>query len=141
MKATLLLLAGLALGTSAAQAQTAPAAPGQAPTQQPAPRMKRQKSPDQSADHHAAMLGRKLGLSADQQTRAHAVFLAEAQESQALKAKYPDPSQRKAMHQEMKGLHDKYQGQLKGVLTPDQYTRYTAMQQEKKAHHGKGKNK
>lgn len=140
MKSTLLLFAGLALYTSAALAQTAPPAPapGQAPaTQLPTHRVKRPKTPQQSADHHAAKLGQSLGLSASQQTRAHAVFLAESQEAQAIKAKYPAATQHKAMHQEIKTMHAKYQSQLKGVLTADQYTHYITMQQEKKAHHGK----
>ena len=39
------------------------------------------------------------------------------------------------MHEQMKANRAKYDEQLKAVLTPDQLSKYTAMQQERR-HHG-----
>jgi protein CpxP len=135
MKKSLLLLAALAFAT-AGFAQTAPATTTQLPTHR-VHRMGQgaHKTPEQRADHHTAMLTKKLALSADQQAKVHQIMLAQAQEGQALQAKYPAKEQRQARHQEMKAGHAKYQAQLQGVLSADQYGKLTAMQKE---HHHKG---
>ena len=81
------------------------------------------------------MLTKKLSLTAAQQPQVRQILLAQAQEGQALKAKYPAKEQRQARHQEMKAGRAKYQQQLQGVLNADQYSQLTAMQKE---HHHKG---
>ncbi len=142
MKKSLLLLAALAFATTSF-AQTTPT------TQLPTHRVHRMgqgqpKSPEQRADRHTAMLTKKLSLTADQQPKVRQILLAQAQEGQALKAKYPDKEQRKAHRDEMKASHAKYQAQLQGVLSADQYGKLTAMQQErhhKGGHGGKQKAK
>lgn len=136
MKKPLLLLAAMAFAT-ASFAQTTPAA---TTTQLPTHRGHRlgqgaHKTPEQRAEHRTAMLTKKLSLTADQQAKVHQILLAQAQEGQALKAKYPAKEQRQALHQEMKAGHAKYQAQLQGVLTADQYGKLTAMQKE---HHHRG---
>jgi len=136
MKKPLLLLAALAFAT-ASFAQTTPAA---TTTQLPTHgvhRMGKGKhhTPEQRAEHRTAMLTKKLGLTAEQQPKVKQIMLAQAQEGQALKAKYPAQEQRQALHQEMKAGHAKYQAQLQGVLTPDQYGKLAAM---KKEHHHRG---
>jgi protein CpxP len=145
MKKSLLLLAAMVFAT-ASFAQTAPAA---TTTQLPTHRVHRMgqaqhKTPEQRADHHTAMLTKKLALSPDQQAKVHQILLAQAQEGQALQAKYPAKEQRQARHQEMKAGRAKYQAQLQGVLSADQYGKLAAMQQEhhhKGAHGGKQKTK
>jgi Spy/CpxP family protein refolding chaperone len=134
MKKSLLLLAAMAFAT-ASFAQTTPAATTtQLPTHR-VHRMGQDKSPEQRADHHTAMLTKKLSLTAAQQPQVRQILLAQAQEGQALKAKYPDKGQRQARHTEMKAGHAKYQQQLQGVLNADQYGKLAAMQKE---HHHKG---
>jgi Spy/CpxP family protein refolding chaperone len=144
MKKSLLLLAALAFAT-ASFAQTTPAPTTQLPTHR-VHRMGQgqHKTPEQRADHHTAMLTKKLSLTADQQPKVRQILLAQAQEGQALKAKYPAKEQRQAHRDEMKATHAKYQAQLQGVLSADQYGKLTAMQQErhhKGAHGGKQKAK
>ena len=136
MKKSLLLLAAMAFAT-ASFAQTTPAA---TTTQLPTHRVHRMgkdehKTPEQRAEHRTAMLTKKLSLTAEQQPKVKQIMLAQAQEGQALKAKYPAKEQRQALHQEMKAGHAKYQAQLQGVLTADQYGKLAAM---KKEHHRRG---
>lgn len=146
MKKSLLLLASLAFAT--ASFAQAPAASTTAPATTHLPthrvmRMGHHHTPEQRADHHTAMLTKQLSLSADQQPRVHQILLAQAQEAQALKAKYPSKDQRQALHQEMKAGHAKYAAQLQGVLNADQYGKLQAMRQEhhKGEHGGKTKAK
>jgi len=136
MKKSLLLLAAMAFAT-ASFAQTTPTT-----TQLPTHRVHRMgmqkgahKTPEQRAEHRTAMLAKKLSLSTDQQAKVKQIMLAQAQEGQALKAKYPAKEQRQSLHQEMKAGHAKYQTQLQGVLTADQYGKLAAM---KKEHHQRG---
>ena len=135
MKKSLLLLAAMAFAT-ASFAQTAPATTTQLPTHR-VHRMGQgqHKTPEQRADHRTAMLTKKLSLTADQQPKVRQILLAQAQEGQALRAKYPAKEQRQAHRQELKAGHAKYQAQLQGVLSADQYGKLTAMQKE---HHHKG---
>ena len=141
MKKSLFLLAAMAFAT-ASFAQTAPATATQLPTHRVMRMGHHQpKSPEQRAEQHTKMLTKKLSLSTDQQARVRQLSLAQAQESQAIKAKYQTPEQRQAMRQEMKTGHDKYQAQLQGILTADQRTKLAALKQEHKGHRGHGKDK
>ena len=141
MKNSLLLLAAMALTTTSfAQTTT--------PTQLPTHRVMRlgdhtkaqgdhhkAKTPEQRADKHTAMLTKKLSLTTAQQPKVRQILLAQAQESQALKAQYPADNQRQTRHDAMQAGKAKYQAQLQGVLNPDQYSKLLAMKQE---HHHKG---
>jgi protein CpxP len=98
---------------------------------------KHHKTPEQSAEHHTAMLTKKLSLTADQQAKVKQIMLAQAQEATAIKAKYSGATQRQAMHQEITAGRTKYQAQLQAVLNADQLTKYTALQQERQ-HKPKG---
>ncbi len=137
MKKTLFLLAALAFAT-ASFAQTTPATPAAPATQLPTHRGHRlgqHQTPEQRADHHTAMLTKKLSLTAAQQPQVRQILLAQAQEGQALQAKYPAKEQRQARHAEMQAGRAKYQQQLQGVLSAAQFGKLTAMQKE---HHHKG---
>lgn len=134
MKKSLILLAALAFtAASPSFAQTAPVATAAHGHGKHQP-----KSPEQSAAHHTAQMTKKLGLNADQQAKVHQIFLAQAQEAQAMKG---SATSRPGMHQDMQASRAKYQTQLQGVLTPTQYGQLTAMKQERKAHKGHGKSK
>ena len=134
MKKPLLLLAALAFAT-ASFAQTTPATTTHLPTHRVHRMGKGEaKSPEQRAEHRTAMLTKKLSLTADQQAKVHQIMLAQAQEGQALKAKYPAKEQRQALHQKMKAGHAKYQAQLQSVLSADQYGKLSALQKEHHRH-------
>ncbi|MVN78184.1 hypothetical protein GO988_17790 [Hymenobacter sp. HMF4947] len=139
-----LILAALAFASVTTSFAQAPATTTtQLPTHSVLHRGKQHKTPEQSADHHTAMLTKKLSLTAEQQPKVRQILLAQAQEAQAIKAKYPAADQRQAMHQEMKAGRAKYQQQLQGVLTADQQGKLAALKQEhhKGEHGGKTKMK
>lgn len=115
MHRTLALLAALALAT-AAHAQTAPVAG--APLVGPdAPH-----SPEQQTKAQASRLAKELDLSPAQQTQVQQLLAAQRQETQA--AIQQAGGNRRAMGQAMRAGRERFDGQLKVVLTPDQYTKY-----------------
>ena len=129
MKKNLLLLVALAFATAGTSfAQTAPAA---GPTMR-AHRAKGPKDPAKMADHRAGKMAKELGLSADQEAKVEQLLLARQQETAALKAKYG--TDRKAGRADMKAAHDRYETQLKTILTPEQFAKF---QQKEDQHHDK----
>ncbi|MBF9237864.1 hypothetical protein I2I05_10705 [Hymenobacter sp. BT683] len=129
MKKTLVLLAALALTTAGTSfAQTAPAKATYAKT-------KTQKTPAQKADHKASKMAKELGLTADQEARVEQLLLARQQQGAAFKAKYG--TDKKAGCPERKAAHERYQAQLKSILTADQYAKFSQRQDEHRGH-GKG---
>ena len=148
MKNTLALLAALALTSANAFAQTkmAPVAPGQNPPTQVTGTTdmshgkdhgrghgKDHKTPEQKADHRAGKMAKELGLNPDQEAKVEALLLAENKEMTTLRGTAtpgtrPSPGQRA----EMKTVHDKYDGQLKAILNPEQYAKLMARRNEKR---------
>ena len=126
MSRTLALLAALALTTAAAHAQTTPAAAAaQTPLDRPAMR-----SPEQQSQNQTQRLTKALNLSTDQEAKVQQLMLAQRQEVQtAIQSAGGD---RKAMGQAMRAGRDKFEGQLKTVLTPDQYTKYQQLMAQRR---------
>ena len=128
MKKLVLLLATVAATTAAGFAQ-APAArpmPAQAGTLP---------SPAELAKRGTQYLTKELSLSAGQQTKIQPVLLAQNQELLAMRAKVQaGRSQTSAavMSEKMKATLAKYDGQIKGILTPGQYAKYTKMRDEER---------
>jgi Spy/CpxP family protein refolding chaperone len=136
MKKTLMLLAALALTTAGTTfAQTAPAA-GTAKMKIKGGKDhdKDKFTPEQKADKGAAKMAKELGLAPDQEARVEKILLARNQETQALKSK--TGTDRKAAHDSMKALRDRYDGQLKAALTAEQFTKYQQLRAEHKGHGG-----
>jgi protein CpxP len=136
MNKTLLLLAALALattGTSFAQTTPAPAAtkvkmkPGQGPK-------KDKLTPEQKADKGAAKMTKELGLNPDQEARVEKILLARQQEMKTLKEKAG--ADRKAAHEQMKTVRDRYDNELKGAMTAEQFAKYQQLRAEHKGHGG-----
>ncbi|GAB3334094.1 hypothetical protein ACFQT0_19835 [Hymenobacter humi] len=133
MKKTLILLAALAFTTAGTSfAQTTPAA---STTVRKAHKAKQHKTPAQKADHQASKMAKELGLTADQEARVEQLLLARQQETAAFKAKYG--TDKKAGRPEKKAAHQRYEAQLKSILTADQYTKFAQLKQEHRGH-GKG---
>lgn len=123
MTKTLALLAALAL-TTAAHAQTTP--PPAPPLNSPAaPR-----SPEQQTQAQAGRLAKELALSPAQQTQLQQLLAAQRQETQT--AIQQAGGNRRAMGQAMRAGRDKFDGQLKTVLTPDQYTKYQQLMAQRR---------
>jgi Spy/CpxP family protein refolding chaperone len=132
MKKTLALLAALAFATAGTSfAQTTPATAAQAHKGKGG---HGPKDPAKMADHKAGKMAKELGLNADQEAKVEQLLLARQQETQALKTKYA--ADKNAGRAEMKASHEKYQAQLKAILTPEQYAKFDQMKDE---HHGHGK--
>jgi protein CpxP len=120
MKKAFVIMAALAFttaGSSFAQTKMAPVAAT--------------KSPEQRADRLAQYFSQQLGLSADQTAKVEPILLAQRQELQALKEKYPAGS-RQGMGPELKAAQAKYDEQFKAVLTPEQFTRFLQLRDERR---------
>lgn len=81
-----------------------------------------QRTPEQRADAQTQQLTTQLRLSADQQTKVRAIFLAQAKEAAGGR------SERGQKMQEKRTRND---AQLKTVLTAEQYTKYQQQRQER----------
>lgn len=112
------LLAAVALSFSAA-AQTTPPQEGGRP----------RRSPQEMADHQAQRLSKELNLSADQSAKVTQLFATRTQEMQALRTSGTRPTR-----EQMQANRAKYDDQLKQVLTPEQFAKYTALAASR--HHG-----
>ena len=141
MKNHLLLLAALSLSAAAPTLAQAPVKTTGSDANQNAlhqkmtlrsPR-KEPKTPAQKADRKAAKMAQGLGLTADQEARVGQLMLAHQQETAALKAKYA--ADKKAGRPEMKAAHDRYENQLKAIMTPAQYAKFGQLNDK---HHGHG---
>lgn len=124
MKKMLVLLAAVALSAGTASAQTTETTP--TARMQNGPR-----TPEQRAELQTQRLTRQLGLSPDQTAKVQPIALAENQEMQALRDKYTASITRNGASQEMKAVQNKYDSQLKGVFSAEQYTRYTQLRDER----------
>jgi Spy/CpxP family protein refolding chaperone len=67
-----------------------------------------------------------LTLTADQSTKIQAVNVKRMTEQQALREKMQGGGDREAMMTQMRALTEKYNGEYKAILTPEQYTKYEA---------------
>ena len=133
MKKTLVMLAAAALTIGAASAQTTmpadagtTARPGQYGRGNRAGQANL--TPEQRADRQAQRLTKELSLSADQTEKIKQMELARGQEMQALRGQASTGDDRATMRQTMQTMRTKYDTQLKDILTPDQYTKYGQMQ-------------
>ena len=134
MKKTLFLLAALAFATAGPSfAQTAAVKATGTNAQQTARHYQQgPKDPAKMADHRAGKMAKELGLNADQEAKVEQLLLARQQENTALKARYG--ADRKAGRPEMKAAHDRYEAQLKSILTPEQFAKFDKMKDEHKGH-------
>lgn len=90
------------------------------------------KTPEHTAENKTKKLNNELSnskylplpLSADQLVKVKAIFLEYEQQAYPIRKKHESSADKTKMRQELKAHKDKLDSQLKGVLTPDQYTRY-----------------
>jgi len=123
MKKMLVLLAATLLTAGAASAQTATVRPpraGQAAN----------RTPEQQADRLAQRLTKALNLTSEQATQVRQIGLDRATEGQALRGKYAAAGSRQGLGQDMQALRDKYDAQLKAVLSADQYAKYDQLRDD-----------
>ncbi|HEX8425723.1 hypothetical protein [Hymenobacter sp.] len=130
MKKTLVILATFLLTAGAASAQSSDLATDGRQNGMGQGRGNNM-TPEQRADMQTQRLTQELTLTADQSTKVRAIALAESQELQALRAKFASADSRQGAGQEMKTVREKYDAQLKAVLTADQATKYIQMREER----------
>ena len=116
------LVAAVALSLSAA-AQTTPSTANGRP----------HRSPQEMAGHQTKRLSKELSLSADQSTKVEQILATRAQEMQALRT----AGSARPTREQMQANRAKYDDQLRQVLTPDQFSKYTALAASRH-HHGPG---
>ena len=123
----LLLIAACAALTTASQAQVPTTAmPTAPPTAGP------QQGSDPLIERRVQYLAKELGLSADQQTRLQPLLLAQRQQLQLLREQRTTGGRRQGTAQDLKAAQAKSDEQLKVVLTPAQYAKFTAMRDEQR---------
>ncbi|UYZ60942.1 Spy/CpxP family protein refolding chaperone [Hymenobacter latericus] len=135
MKKMLLLLTVAALGFTTAQAQNPASA--NAGTPNPGNYQGRGQgqgrfSPEQRADLQTQRLAKQLSLTADQQTKVRAIFLAQANEMETLRGQMTpgNPDGRQALGQKMQEARTRTDEQLRGVLSPEQFAQYQAKRED-----------
>ena len=89
-----------------------------------------QGSPEERAERMTSMMTKQLTLSAEQSTKLKPILLARATEQTELRQKMK-AGDRKLVMGEVKKLNEKYNTQIKAVLTAEQYTKYEAMQAQR----------
>ena len=129
MKKTLVLLAAFLLTAGAASAQSADLTTANRPARTGQGRGGNM-TPEQRADLQTRRLTKQLSLTANQSTQVRTIALTENQELQALRANFASADSRRGAGQEMKAIREKYDAQLKAVLTADQATKYNQMRDE-----------
>lgn len=127
----LLAVFALSVGTAAAQTTTPADANASGMQGQGRGYGRMQGSPDEMAKRQAERLTTELGLTADQTTKVQAILLARTQEMQAMRGQARDGGDRSQMREQMQANRAKYDAQFKAVLSPDQYTKFTALQADR----------
>lgn len=123
----LLLFAALAAIATTSRAQAPAAAPAAAP-----PAAGPQKAPDPLIERRVQYLTKELGLSADQQTRLRPLLATQRQQMQLLREQRTTNGRRQGTAQDLKATEAKFDEQLKTVLTPAQFTKFSAMKDEQR---------
>lgn len=115
MKKLLLPLLALALSATAAAAQDGPPQGGR-PT------------PEAMAARQTEGLTKELSLSADQSAKVQQILLSRSQEMMAMRGQMQAGTDRSQLRDQMQASRAKYDDQLKQVLSPEQFTKYTALE-------------
>lgn len=123
-RAAAVLLCGAGLMVSAAVAQQDAAPPPPPDGQQQGPPMGGPHGMD--PEHHAAMMQRRLDLTAGQTAQLQQIFTEEQAKIESLRTDTAlAPADRRT---QMMGLHQGVQTRIRAVLTPDQQAKFDAMQ-------------
>jgi periplasmic protein CpxP/Spy len=86
-----------------------------------------QATPEERAERQITAMTEQLTLTADQTTKLKPIILARSTEQSALREKMQG-GDREALMGEYRKLNEKYNAQIKAVLTAEQYTKYEANQ-------------
>ncbi|MGY3090374.1 protein CpxP [Hymenobacter sp. UYAg731] len=123
MKKLLFILAASAATAGTAFAQVPANAPAQASTTA---------APDQLAQRRAQYLGKELGLTADQQSRLAPILMAQRQQLQLLREQRTTGGRKMGTAQDLKASEARADEQIKTVLTPEQFLKFSQMRDEQR---------
>lgn len=129
MKKIILAMAITVLATGAISATPATALMQQGPGQGQGQRQG-QGTPEERAARMTEMMTKQLSLSADQSSKIKPILQARATEQGQMRQKFQGGDRKTAM-EEFKKLNEKYNAQIKAVLTAEQYTKYEASQAQR----------
>lgn len=116
----------------AASAATAGASFAQAPATTSSPAQAGAVAADQLAQRRAQYLAKELGLTADQQTRLGPVLMAQRQQLQLLREQRTTGGRKMGTAQDLKASEARADEQIKTVLTPEQFTKFSQMRDEQR---------
>ncbi|MCP2045618.1 DUF4890 domain-containing protein [Pontibacter sp. HSC-36F09] len=144
------IIAALSLGMlvagSSAYAQTTTKPQDQKPRSEMRGAMKdrAQKSPEEMAQMKTDMMAQKLELSASQKNQLQKLNMRHAQEMKAMQESHKattekTPEQRAQMQEARKVSHEKWQAELKSILSAEQYAKYETDRAEMKQKRADGK--
>jgi len=94
---------------------------------------KERKTPQERAQIRTERLAKELELTPDQKAKVEAINLKFADQAEAVRAERE--AERAEMRKEGKAVRDAHDAEMKAVLTPAQYAKWTAKKQEAKAKH------
>ena len=129
------LLAASAFPISTAAAQTLAPSNAEAAAM-PARESRMQGNSEEMAKHQAERLTKDLNLSPEQSAKMQQILLARGHEMQALRSQPHDAGNRGQLREQLQANRAKYDAQFKEVLNPDQYTRFRAIQAERRERGG-----
>ena len=88
----------------------------------------KENTPEQRAERVTNWMTKKLTLTADQKSKVYDVNLKYAKLNQATRTN--DSDNRKAMYQDLKASEKEHEGELKAILTPEQFQTFQTAKQE-----------
>ncbi|MGV3503927.1 MAG: hypothetical protein ACO1O1_09465 [Adhaeribacter sp.] len=127
MKKIILAMAITVLATGAISATPTAALLQQGPGQG---QRQGQGTPEERAGRMTEAMTKQFNLTADQSSKIKPILLARAAEQTELRKKYQGGDRKVAM-EEFKKLSEKYNAQIKAVLTAEQYAKYEANQAQR----------
>jgi hypothetical protein len=97
------------------------------------------RSPEEMARIKTERLSQKLDLSATQKNQLQALNMRQAEEMKAMRESYKGTEDKAKMREAKKANHDKWQSELKSILTEKQYAQYEADRAEMRKKRGEKK--
>lgn len=134
-----MLTAGLLLaGVASAQEATQPERKPRYENREDRKGDRERRSPEEIASRQTEVLDKKLGLSDKQRRKVGEINLKRAQETEALRSRFSGSQQQQQQgrgrkaggHQEMKTINERWEAELKDILSKKQYAQYQASRQE-----------
>ena len=133
MKTTYLmpLLAALALTAGTATAQVSTQAADGYDQMQGRGQGRMQGNPKEMAQRQSQRMTKALDLTADQTAKVQQILLVRGQEMQAMRSQAQGGGNRTQLRKQMQANRTTSKEQFKAVLTPEQYTKFSAMQADR----------